>query len=264
MSPSSGASGAPSESLREFIAWYPEERSTIYEFVRAAAVSLTPGSQVLDIGAGDAPYRELFDHCDYRTLDWEHSEHPGGRSADVISSADELRIEDSSVDCALLTQVLEHVIDPSRVLAEVYRVVRPGGAVYITVPLAWELHEVPNDFWRFTPWSLELLLGRSGFVDVAIVARNDCLATMAQLLRILPDTMGRADDGLDAERQAVSERVRAMADEIAPWAGRGLDVREIFPLGWSVSARRPSDDADRPLQLSVGDRTGRWWRRRRR
>lgn len=225
-----------SEQLREFVEEMPHERRSILAFVREVAESLPPGSVVLDIGAGDAPYRELFGHCDYLTTDREDSLHEGARQADFIASAEALPLEDAAVDAALLTQVLEHVPDPAAVLGEAARILRPGGAIFLTVPFVWELHELPLDFWRFTPASLERLLDLAGFIDVQVEARNDCFTTVAQLLRNLWWGMGRAPDGRDAEREAAGDLLEQLADRLAALAD--LDVAGLLPLGWAASARR--------------------------
>ncbi len=225
-----------SEGLRAFVDEMPYERRSILRFVASAADSLPSGSLVLDVGAGDAPYRELFDHCDYRTTDWAGSLHVGARAADYLASADALPLDSASVDAVLLTQVLEHVSDPASLLREAARVLRPGCGIFMTVPFVWELHELPFDFWRFTPASLRYLLAGAGFVDVEVEPRNDCFQTAAQLLRNLRFAMGRAADGRDSEREQAGELLERIAERIA---GLGeLDAAGTFPLGWSAKARR--------------------------
>lgn len=225
-----------SEQLRAFVEEMPYERRSILAFVRGVADSLPPGRVVLDIGAGDAPYRELFRHCKYITTDWENSLHEGGREADVVASAEALPLEDGAVDAVLSTQVLEHLPDPAAVLREACRVLRPGGGVFLTVPFVWELHELPFDFWRFTPASLEQLLTGAGFVDITVEPRNDCFTTAAQLLRNLGWAMGRASDGRDSEREAAAELLAQLAERLAALAP--LDAAGILPLGWEAKARR--------------------------
>ncbi len=225
-----------SEELRCFVEAMPYERRSILAFVRDAADSLPSGARVLDIGAGDAPYRELFAHCDYVTTDWQESVHEWAAEADVLAPADTLPLQDASIDAAVLTQVLEHVPDPAAVLAEAARVLRPGGRVFLTVPFVWELHELPFDFWRFTPASLERLLGGAGFAEIAIAPRSDCFTTLAQLMRNIGSAMGRAPDDHDSEREDAAGLLGALADRVAGLAA--LDVNGVMPLGWTAMASR--------------------------
>ena len=160
-------SGQPSPELRAFVA-ESIDRRPILEFMTGAAESLNPGSRVLDAGAGSAPYGELFAHCDYVTTDWEESVHEAARSADVVAYLDDLPLDDGSFDAVICTQVLEHVKDPVVVLAELRRVLVSGGALWITVPLVWELHEEPHDYFRYTAHGVASLLERAGYADAQV------------------------------------------------------------------------------------------------
>jgi hypothetical protein len=199
-----GARGL-SERLRQFVNEAPYERQPIFEFVAAAAESTAPGARVLDVGAGSAPYRELFDHAEYTTADWEQCVH----------------VEDQSFDVVLNTQVLED-----------------GGMLFLTVPLVEELHRLPHGYYRYTPSALDYLLGGAGFAEVEITPRNDCFTTLAQLLLNARWIMGRRADGLDDRRDEAAAVLEEMAEQIARLAP--LDARWELPLGFTVSARRPS------------------------
>jgi SAM-dependent methyltransferase len=240
--PTATGTAGVSEDLRAFVEEMPYERRSILAFVCRAADSLPSGAVVLDVGAGKAPYRELFEHCDYVTTDWGGSVHERASEVDFVAPADELPLDDAAVDAVLLTQVLEHVPDPAAVLREVARVLRPRGAIFLSVPFVWELHELPFDFWRYTPSSLEQLLDAAGFVDIVVEARNDCFTTVAQLLHNLRHAMGTAPDRRDGERTAAADLLDQLAERVAALAP--LDVNGILPLGWTATARRPqlSDD----------------------
>jgi SAM-dependent methyltransferase len=221
-----------SEALREFVSEMPWERESIAAFVAEAARALPPGARVLDVGAGDAPYRELFEHVDYRTSDWEASPHEGARRADVIGSADTLPLPDAELDAVLCTQVLEHVPEPAPVLAELHRILRPGGRLYLTVPLVWELHELPHDYYRYTQPALEHLLAGAGFTGVDVQPRTDSLTALAQLMTTVSWELGRAPDGLDSRREDAAATLRELAAQIAELAP--LDAERRLPLGYTA------------------------------
>jgi SAM-dependent methyltransferase len=86
-----------------------------------------------------------------------------GRDVDVISfdiyasaavqfvgDAHSIPLAEGSVDGVVVQAVLEHVLEPARVAAEIHRVLRPGGIVYADTPFLQQVHEGPYDFTRFT------------------------------------------------------------------------------------------------------------------
>ncbi len=204
--------------------------------MRNAARGLPAGARVADIGAGDSPYREFFDHCEYLAIDWGQSVHSGAFAADLVSSADHIALPDESVDAALLTQILEHVPDPRAVLRDVHRILRMDGTLYLTVPLIWELHELPNDYYRYTPPLLRLLLEQAGLGDVKVEPRNDCFTTIAQLMRNAGWAMGRAGDQRDLGREKAQQALERLSDSVAALAP--LDLLHLMPLGYSAVGRR--------------------------
>jgi SAM-dependent methyltransferase len=76
-----------------------------------------------------------------------------------------LPFPDASFDSIVSDQVLEHVRgNPQAVVDETFRVLRPGGVAVHTTCLINPIHEVPGDYWRFTPAGLALLVERHGRV----------------------------------------------------------------------------------------------------
>jgi len=90
-------------------------------------------SHILDLGSGGAPYRGLigkdavYVRCD---LD-------GGARPDVAARAERLPFADGAFEAVLATQVLEFVSDPRGMVAEIARVLRPGGQACVTTPAAF-------------------------------------------------------------------------------------------------------------------------------
>jgi SAM-dependent methyltransferase len=221
-----------SERLQEFIRAAPLERSSIYSFVAEQASLLPVGSRVIDVGAGEAPYRELFAAQSYLTLDRADTPHSG--SVDLNGDADSIPAEADSFDAVLCTQVLEHVAEPRNALREFHRVLRPGGLLIATVPFVWEEHETPFDYYRYTRYGIDHLVCRAGFENVEVRPRTDCFTTLAQLMRNASWAMGAAPDGKDQLRQEAREALELIADAMITLAP--LDVNLTMPLGFSVRA----------------------------
>jgi SAM-dependent methyltransferase/uncharacterized protein YbaR (Trm112 family) len=74
-----------------------------------------------------------------------------GPRTTIICDAHDLPFQDGCFDAAVCQAVLEHVLDPSRVVAEIHRVLATDGLVYSEVPFMYPVHGAPYDFTRFTP-----------------------------------------------------------------------------------------------------------------
>jgi glycosyltransferase involved in cell wall biosynthesis len=236
-----------SEKLRRYIDEAPLERLPIAEFVAATIASLPDGSRTADIGAGSAPFRELFDHLDYLTVDRPQSLHADASDFDVVASADAIPLDDESLDAILCTQVLEHLSEPADALTEFARLLKPEGKLFLTAPLVWEEHEKPDDYFRYTRSGLDHLLKKAGFEHIEITARTDCFSTLAQLLRNARWSLGDAAGDSAVTRQAAFLRLEDMAKELLALAP--LDVRNAFPLGYQVIATRSRQSAIAPRPI---------------
>jgi SAM-dependent methyltransferase len=114
-------------------------------------LELRDGARVLDCGCGMGFYLMAMGALwrldlvgldeDPERLRWAR-EH-GIEAALVRGDAQQLPLDDASFDAVLMSEVLEHLPDDSRALAEAFRVLRPGGVLAVSVPharypLAWD------------------------------------------------------------------------------------------------------------------------------
>jgi SAM-dependent methyltransferase len=73
-----------------------------------------------------------------------------GPRADMICDAHDIPFEDGAFDGVVIQAVLEHVLDPVRCVAEIYRVLNETGLVYAETPFMQPVHMGRYDFTRFT------------------------------------------------------------------------------------------------------------------
>ena len=69
---------------------------------------------------------------------------------DMVADAFNLPIKDQSVDVVINTAMIEHVSDPSKIVNEIYRILKKDGDFVCYLPFIVPFHAAPNDFHRWT------------------------------------------------------------------------------------------------------------------
>lgn len=139
---------------------------------------------LLDVGCGYMPYKSLVlqspsSVTNYIGLDLEDNIY---QKPDLIWDGKTIPLEDCSVNCAIATEVFEHCPEPEIVMKEIWRVLKPGGILFLTVPFLWNFHVVPYDEYRYTPFSLKRHLNNSGFTSIKLQALGGWDSALAQIL----------------------------------------------------------------------------------
>lgn len=143
--------------------------------------------KLLDAGCGKMPYRNYIENnsnvTEYIGLDIESAiSYDDNTKPDITWNGVTMPFENGSFNTCIATEVLEHCPDPEVFLKEVNRVLKPNGLIFLTIPFLWNLHEVPHDEYRYTPFSLERHLKAAGFVNISIKASGGWHLSLAQLL----------------------------------------------------------------------------------
>lgn len=185
-----------------------------HEQLDGLAKTHNDGSVVLDLGAGEGPLRVYFPADHYVTFDnargdetWDYS------SLDVIGDSAALPFRDASVDLITSTDVLEHLARPLEAMREAWRVLRPGGTLYLTVPFYFHIHQEPQDYCRYTVYGVESLLTRAGFVDPAITPNSSYAHSLAFTAQHAFGHLATLLQG-PPERMAQLQQVSAMLDRL--------------------------------------------------
>jgi len=160
-------------------------RTSIFSAIKEILPQLK--GRLLDIGCGKMPYKTYVQKNsevkDYTGLDIEGAlEYDSNVKPDFTWNGKIMPFNAESFDCIFATEVLEHCQEPEIVLKEAFRVLKPGGIFFFTVPFLWNLHEIPHDEYRLTPFAMERYLKSSGFSIVSIKATGGWHASLAQMM----------------------------------------------------------------------------------
>ena len=154
--------------------------------ILVAAVSAyaeTAKGKFLDFGCGSKPYKLLFGQVtEYIGVDFENPGHSHeGEPIDIFYDGKNIPIEDGQFDCAMATEVFEHVFNLPELLQELNRVLKTGGQLFLTCPFVWIEHEMPFDYARYTQFALKSELEKAGFDIVYFKKGGNFRTALAQL-----------------------------------------------------------------------------------
>jgi SAM-dependent methyltransferase len=134
----------------------------IHGVARAVAETFDLPGPIMEIGSYQVPgqekianLRSLFPEKPFLGIDIRP-----GLGVDQVADVESLPLESHSIGTAIALNTFEHVPRFWRGFEELYRVLRPDGALLVSCPFYFRIHNFPSDFWRFSPEALGLLLER--------------------------------------------------------------------------------------------------------
>jgi SAM-dependent methyltransferase len=227
--------------LKDIGRWY------VTRFVRHVAQTLAPHSRLLDAGAGECAYKQMFVAHRYVSVDaaigdasWNYL------NLDCIGMLDRLPFKDQCFDAVLCTQTLEHLEWPRESVREFHRVLKRGGRLYLTAPMAHKEHQRPHDFFRFTSFGLQSICRHAGFNQITVEPFGGVFVRWAY---DLPNSLSvfwpsRSKTGHSQAKGPFWRPVKLLAlaiirlPQLILVALDRFDVVKDHPFGWSVIAQK--------------------------
>lgn len=199
-----------------------------------AAIREHAHGRLLDLGCGHVPYYGMYSNLVTETVcvDWHNTYHKNELLDAVVDLNRPLPMDSNSFDTVLLTDVLEHLARPFELMAEVSRVLRPGGKLIVGVPFLYWLHEQPYDFYRYTEFGLAFMCESNALTVVSLVPYGGAPEVLVDItgkcVSALGELIGRAY--VSACRMMLASRmVRSLSRH----------TERLFPLGYMLVAGKP-------------------------
>lgn len=140
------------------------------------------GLHVLDVGGRLQPYRPLLE----KRLESYLAVDPAFEGLlNLVATGEALPFPRERFDLVICTQVLNYTTNPFQVIAEIHRVLRPGGSLFLSVPAIFPRYA--NQRWRFMPEGLIVLLAPFSFYE--IVPEGYSIAGILRLFNLFLDTV---------------------------------------------------------------------------
>jgi SAM-dependent methyltransferase len=206
--------------------------AAIDDAVEAFAAALPEDARVLDAGAGECAYKDRFARQRYCAIDLGIGDRTWNYSAlDAIADLTAVPLGSGSFDAVVNIVTLEHVREPACVIAELARVLKPGGRLLLVVPHEWEEHQTPHDYFRYTRYGVAYLLERAGFGEIDTQA-------VGGFFRLLSRRLLNALQFFPGVGFLFAAVVFGPPALVLPLLD-GLDKKRNFTLGYICTARKP-------------------------
>jgi SAM-dependent methyltransferase len=198
-------------------------------FERWLAKLTGTGLAVLDVGGRIQPYRPLVESglaC-YVAVDLRST-----ALVDVVGRVEQLPLADARFDLVFCTQVLEYIANPGLALAEIYRVLKPGGTLLLSVPTMFP-RDSEQEYWRFEPAALRMLL--AAFSRVEIEPEGSSVTGFVRLANVFLASFARPE--------LLKKILRYSAVPVINLAGRCLEAlvltrNDQFTANYSALAQK--------------------------
>jgi SAM-dependent methyltransferase len=140
---------------------------------------------LIDIGCGSKPYSPIFQpYIDtYFGIDYPPTaavNYGEDTKADLFVDCTDTKLESDKYNTILSTQVIEHIYDTKKYVAECYRILKKGGIGIFTMPFLWECHAEPFDYYRFTKYAIEKQFQEQDFEILELRPLEGAYAAISQ------------------------------------------------------------------------------------
>lgn len=219
------------------------------KFIEKLVDAVGENGVFLDIGCGEGALRRVLSPgATYIGLDRYAGEKSGeyegwSMRPNVVGDAHCLPFRSEAFTAVALMHVLEHVREPHLVFREIQRLLVPGGRLFVDVPFMYQLHHQPNDYFRYTPHSLQHMAEAVGLEVEEILPSGGYFRFIAYAMRRAPSAVATSGMYASLVRVFVGWPLAAIGtllDRIQYFVDI-CDSRQELVCGYHAILRKPAN-----------------------
>lgn len=221
---------------------------TRYEWIQKTLKAIPAGQKILDVGAGECPFKPYCSHLQYLSQDFSQYEGKGDGKGiqegtfdvskiDIVSDISSIPVESSSFDAILCSEVIEHVPNPVDAIREMVRILKPGGLLVLTAPFVSLTHFSPYHFATgFNRYFYEYWMDKYGLTIQDLTYNGNYFEFLAQ--EIL--STGRFASQYAGIKPGLKEKIaqRILLSFLKKASAKGNASNELLAFGIMVVAKK--------------------------
>lgn len=186
--------------------------------------------KVLDVGGKKENKRGKFRPPIDKVISWEYLNIDKSTNPDYLCSAEKIPVKSEIFNIILLTEVIEHLKEPDRVLKECYRTLKKGGNLIATMPFLSAIHADPDDYQRWTMSKIRLICTNTGFKIKKIEPMGGIFCVVADLFLTYLNKPGFFNK--------VIRKLIKLNRNLILWIDSKIKLKNRITTGWYIIAKK--------------------------
>jgi SAM-dependent methyltransferase len=216
--------------------YYSVLRYYVDSFYAAQAARFKKTDLILDIGGEKKSRKGQFNINDYAEKVFYLNIDPETKP-DFLSDAAEIPVKNNHFNVVVCSQLLEHVIDPIKVLKEIFRVLKPGGKLLLSTPFLYRIHPDPIDYARYTDFYWHTNLSQIGFKKIKVESHGYFFSVLANMFK----TAAKESQKKQILISLLPTLIAGLLTQLAVGWDKKIKnlVLKSYSLGFGVTATKP-------------------------
>ena len=148
-----------------------------------------------------------------------------------------IKIKKNSKNLIIIPNLLHHIFDHKLLFSQCKNILKKNGQIYIFEPLLRELHQQPNDYFRFTPYGLKQILKDLGFKKISYKLCGGPFSATAycwdQAIQFLPEKLRKK-----YKRFLISNNIKDIIKLDMLYKKNLVRKNTAFPVSFSIIASK--------------------------